>query len=92
MIYGKEIDIAINNVFGYLDTIDLLPYINIFNNSVVWKLMDALSEKYPYKDKYSVTLFDAVTEDEFADYLRDRYKITIREKTETQTYFYINVN
>lgn len=90
MLIGKEIDVAINNVFNYLDTIDLLSDIKLFDGDEVWELMKVLDRKYPYKDQYSETLFDVVTEDEFANYLRNKYNITIKEKTITNLYIYID--
>jgi len=42
MIIGKEINIAINNVFSYLDTLDLTPYIKQFKDEEVSDLMNKL--------------------------------------------------
>ena len=62
---------TMNNVFGYLDTINLLPYLDSFKCSTVRDMMDKLEKDYPFKDKYSETLFDAIAEDEFVDYFNN---------------------
>ncbi len=89
MLIGKEIDEALNNVFDYLNTIDLMPYIIKFKNKDIKELMDWLDENFPYKDKYSVDLFDTVSSDEFVDYLNKRYNLKIKETT--ISFYYITI-
>ena len=81
MLMEKDCNNAINNVFSYLDTLDLNPYINTFKNKKVEDLMDKLEVIFPYKDGFSETLFDAIAEDEFVDYLNKKYNLDIREET-----------
>jgi hypothetical protein len=87
MLVGKEIDIEINKVFSYLDTLDLLHTVNEFKNKKLYDLMTKLEELYPYNNGCSVTLFDVISEDEFADYLNKKYNLRIME--ETISYYYI---
>ena len=86
-LIGEEVDKAINNVFNYLNTIDLLPYLKEFKYKDVHDMMDKLEEDYSYNDEYSETLFDAMGEDEFVDYLNSKYNLNIREHT--VSYYYI---
>jgi len=86
-ISGEECDKAIANVFKYLDGIDLMPYINKFKYRKLDELMAELSRIFPYEDEYSTTLFDAIAEDEFVDYLNKKYDVTISE--ETISYYFI---
>lgn len=81
-----EIDENIKNVFGYLDTIDLSEYINKYKNKTVRELMNTLNNEFPYVDKYSVTLFDGVAEDEFVEYLNGKYHLNIRESVTINYY------
>lgn len=82
-----ECKIAIANVFSFLDTIDLQPYIEKYKNKEVYDLEDELERIYEYKDEYSETLFDCVATDEFCDYLNKRYgKYTASEETVTKYY------
>lgn len=75
----KEVQEALNNVFSYLDTIDLRSYLIAFKKKTVRDMMDKLREDFPYKDKYSDELFDVVTEEEFVDYLNEKYNTNIKE-------------
>lgn len=79
-------DAAINNVFTFLDTIDLKPYLNQFKNKTIKELMDKLESDYPYTDDSSESLFDYVSEDEFIYYLIEKYKIKIKEHIEVKNY------
>ena len=82
---GKEVDKAISNVFQFLNLLDLMPCIKSFENKTIRDLMDSLENEFPYKDEYSATLFDAVAEDEFVDYINKKYNLNIREEV---TYYY----
>lgn len=84
---SKQFHEALNNVFKFLDNIDLRPYIIQFKHETVYDLMEVLNKNYPYKDQYSEFLFDAVNESEFVDYLNERYGLNIRETT--VSYYYI---
>jgi hypothetical protein len=86
-LVGEEVDIAINNVFKYLDTIDLSSYLKEFKYKTIRDMMDKLEEDISYDDDYSNTLFDAVAEDEFVNYLNNKYNLRIQE--ETVSYYYI---
>ena len=77
----KEIDESMCNVFNYLNTIDLMPYIMKFTGEDIFSLMGELEEVFPYKDEYSETLFDMVGNYEFGDYLNNRYGFRIREES-----------
>lgn len=79
----KESQEAMEMVFKFLDSIDILPYIEEFKGQKLSDMMDKLEEDYPYKDKYSSCLFDAITNDEFAKYLNKRYNLKIEEVTIT---------
>jgi len=85
---SKEVDEVLDNVFTYLNKIDIKPYIKKFNDKPIDDLMKALEIDFPYKDKYVESLFDAVAEDEFIGYLRKRYK-NIYTQESTITYLYI---
>ena len=76
----KEIDGAMSNVFSYLNTIELMPYIIDFTGQDIYSLMDKLEEVFPYKDEYSEALFDVIGNDELGDYLNNRYGLQIREE------------
>lgn len=88
MLTYKECQIAISNVFNFLDTIDLTSYLEKYKNKEVYDLQDELEEKYPYQDEYSATLFDCVAVDEFCGYLDKRYGANITSE-ETVTKWYI---
>lgn len=79
---NKEIEEAINNVYNFLDKIDLKPYIKEYKGKNIKSMMDRLEELYMYIDKYSISLFDSVTIDEFIIYLEDRYNVNIETSTE----------
>lgn len=70
-----------DQVFAFLDKINLEPYIEMAkaNDWVVEDMMDILEEEYPYKNKYVSSLFDSITQDEFMNYLTKRYRIHFRE-------------
>lgn len=78
MFIGGEID-QTKTIFSYLDTIELMPYIVEFEGQDIYYLMNKLEEVFPYKDEYSETLFDVISDDEFGDYLNRRYDLYIRE-------------
>lgn len=79
---------AINNVFKFLDSLDLTNYLKEFKKRTVQELMDKLEKDYPYSDEYSETLFDSVNEIEFVEYLNIKYNLKIKEKL--ISYYYIN--
>jgi len=83
---GKEYEITKNNVFKFLDKIDLIPYIKEFNNENIDNLMDKLEGMCSFNDGYSKTLFDTIGVDGFVDYLTDKYKTHISEQTVTRYY------
>lgn len=83
----EQVDESLKLVFKYLDTIDLLPYLKKFKRKTVRDMIEELDQKYPYIDKYSKSLFDGVAEDEFVEYLNQRYNLDIRETT--VSYYYI---
>jgi len=89
MLTGKEVDNAICNVFGYLDTINLMPYITQYKGKDIRDLMSKLELEFPYTDKYSETLFDAIAQEEFMDYLNEKYNLKLREITISHTYINI---
>lgn len=82
---------AIKDATKYLNTLDLLPYIEMFKNSSndfdVYALRDYLEEKYPYEDGYSATLFDCFDAEDIVNYLKERYHLNIRENIEVKYYF-----
>ena len=78
MFIGGKID-QTKTIFSYLDTIELMPYIVEFEGQDIYYLMNKLEEVFPYKDEYSETLFDVISDDEFGDYLNRRYDLYIRE-------------
>jgi len=84
----KQVEETTENVFNYLNTINLLPYLKVFKCKIVRDMMKKLEEDFLFKDEYSETLFDAVTEEEFADYLNKRYDLKIKESI--VTCFYID--
>lgn len=85
MDFSNEV---INNVFRFLDSIDLTNYLKEFKKRTVQELMDKLETDYPYSDEYSETLFDSVNEIEFVEYLNTRYNLQIKEKL--ISYYYID--
>lgn len=84
----QDINKTIANVFKFLDTIELKDYLAKYKNTnkTIQDLMDELSEEYPYKDIEVNGLFDAIAEDEFIDYLKDRYSIRIYESVIVNNY------
>ncbi|WP_297419361.1 hypothetical protein [Clostridium sp.] len=85
----KQVEITQKNVFDYLDTIDLLPYLRKFNNKNIYYLMDKLEELFPFKDEYSESLFDAMGSDEFVEYLNNKYNLNIHEEVVCSYYIRI---
>jgi|GEM_PF-4173444 len=83
---SKDIDKALSNVWHYLDTIDLMPYLKKFENKELHNLIENLNKTFPYKDEWSEILFDAVGEDEFMDYLNEKYNLNIREQWTSNCY------
>lgn len=79
MLNGKEVEKALENVFNFLDTIDLSKYINKHRYKTVRELMKDLEKDFSYEDKYSKSLFDGVAEDEFVEYLNKKYDMNIKE-------------
>lgn len=83
----EQCKIATDNVYRFLDTIDLQPYLDKFKNKQVDDLEDELESLYPYEDAYSKSLFDFISTDEFCTYLDNRYgKYITREETITRYY------
>lgn len=81
-----EVSKAKINVFTFLDTLNLYPYIKFYRNQTVVDLMEYLEKICLYSDEYSKTLFDIVNEDEFIQYIKAKYKIKIREEIITNNY------
>ena len=69
----NNIQKAINNVFNYLDKIDLLSILKKSKDRELGNIMDELEKEYPYRDNYSDGLFDNINRDEFREYLINRY-------------------
>lgn len=79
MISGDDLNKAMKNVFNFLDTFDLTEYIIEYKNKTVRELMAKLSDEYCYSDEYSSSLFDIISEDEFVEYLNNKYGLNIKE-------------
>lgn len=79
---NEEINVAIKNVYSFLDKIDLKPYIKEYKSKNIREMMDKLEEAYIYVDNYSVSLFDTVSVDEFVIYLENRYDVKVNVETE----------
>ena len=79
---NEEINVAIKNVYSFLDKIDLKPYIKEYKSKNIREMMDKLEEAYIYVDNYSVSLFDTVSVDEFVIYLENRYDMKVNVETE----------
>lgn len=79
MISGDDLNKAMKNVFNFLDTFDLTEYIIEYKNKTVRELMVKLSDEYCYSDEYSSSLFDIISEDEFVEYLNNKYGLNIKE-------------
>lgn len=79
----------VNNVFRYLNTIELKSYLKDFEDKTIKDLMDKLELDFPYEDEHSESLFDSVAEDEFVDYLNERYNLNIKETI--VSYYYIRL-
>jgi predicted HTH domain antitoxin len=77
---AKEASEAVKNVYKYLNDIDLMPYLIEYEGKELYELMQELAEIFLYRDQYSETLFDAVTEDEFTWYLNEKYGLNIQEE------------
>jgi len=88
-ISWNEVGMTTKKVFKYLDSIDLLPYINEFKEKDLYDLMEKLEEIYDYKDEFSETLFDYIKVSEFAEYLNKRYNLNIKETEIISSYYYI---
>lgn len=73
---------AVKNVYSFLDKIDLRPYIKEYKSKNIIEMMDRLEELYFYRDNYSLSLFDAVSVDEFIIYLENRYDTDFSVETE----------
>lgn len=73
---------AVKNVYSFLDKIDLRPYIKEYKSKNIIEMMDRLEELYFYRDDYSLSLFDAVSVDEFIIYLENRYDTDFSVETE----------
>lgn len=74
---------AIMKIIVYLDKINLLPYLERFKGKTVRNMMDKLEKDYPYKDKYSKSLFNVFNENNFVYYLNTTYKLNLEETTVT---------
>lgn len=75
----EELQIEIENVFKYLDNIDLKEYLIKYKFKDIHYLMRELEEKFPYNTKNSDGLFDLIDQDEFITYIENKYKVTTRE-------------
>lgn len=82
----EDLDIALKNIFKFLDTIDLTLSIEKYKGKDIRQLMKYLSSKYNYKDEYSESLFDIVAEDEFVEYINNKYNLNIRESVTINYY------
>lgn len=76
---GDELNKAMKKVFDFLNTLDLRSYVEERRGITIKMLMDELQMKYKYKDEYSESLFDLISEDEFVEYLKEKYNIKIFE-------------
>lgn len=85
-LYGESLNIALQNIFVFLDTIDLTSSIDKYKGKDIGELMEYLSSKYEYKDEYSESLFDVVAEEEFVEYLNNKYNLNIRESVTINYY------
>lgn len=85
-IGGEDLDVALQNIFTFLDTIDLSVHIEQYKGKDIHELMRYLSSIYEYKDEYSDSLFDVVAVDEFVDYLNNTYNLKIRESVTINYY------
>lgn len=83
----EQVDEALQLAFKYLDTIDLSPYLKRFKRKTIRDLINILDQDYPYDDKYSECLFDCITEDEFVQYLNQKYNLNIKKTM--ISYYYI---
>jgi hypothetical protein len=72
-------DKALNNTIKFLDSIDLAPYINEYKGGRLYDLMDKLELDFKFKDEYSESLFDCMSENEFIHYLNKKYKCRCEE-------------
>lgn len=68
-----EISAMMKRAFEYMDKIDLIPYIN--SNTYLDDVIEALKKDYDYLylKQYGEFLFDAITDEEFKDYIVGRY-------------------
>lgn len=64
---------ATTNVINKLDSVDLMPYIQSHKGKEVKHLMGCIDYHVPYSDEYSDSVLDMLTEEEFFEYLLDRY-------------------
>lgn len=85
-IGGEDLDVALQNIFTFLDTINLSVYIEQYKGKDIHELMRYLSSIYEYKDEYSDSLFDVVAVDEFVEYLNNTYNLKIRESVTINYY------
>ena len=80
MKYKELLDLQ-KKEFNFLDTLPLEKYIipgNIINISVI---MDCIDEEYGklYEEDF---IFNCINREEFSEYLKNRYDISIVEQTE----------
>lgn len=70
-----EISAMMKRAFEYMDKIDLIPYIN--SNTYLDDVIEALKKDYDYLylKQYGEFLFDAITDEEFKDYIVGRYAL-----------------
>ena len=79
MEYKEFLDLQ-KKAFNFLDTLPLEKYIipgNMINISVV---MDCIEEDYG--KLYEDFIFNCINREEFSEYLKNRYDISIIEQTE----------
>ena len=64
---------ATANAIKKLDSVDLMPYIQSHKGKEVKHLMGCINHHVLYSDEYSDSVLELLTEEEFFEYLLDRY-------------------
>jgi hypothetical protein len=75
----KQAKKEMQRTFDFLDKFDLTEYIKNFNEKPLWDLMQFLEDKIDHEKEFPMYLFNCVNTEEFADYIRSKYKANVEE-------------
>jgi hypothetical protein len=63
-----------DEVWAYIDTLDLKPLIEKFSDQEVWDLMKYIEKEYPYSNELFSSLFAGISESSFIVFLESKFR------------------